>query len=60
MQTLPVTQARAHMSQLLDEAIRGNPVVLTRNGRPVAVVVPAEFLAIGRTFPTDQSQKEPV
>lgn len=60
METMPVTQARAHMSELLDEAIRGNPVVLTRNNRAVAVLVPASFLNIGRAFPADENQAAPV
>lgn len=60
LETMPVTQARAHMSELLDEAIRGNPVVLTRNSRPVAILVPASFLGIGRAFPAYDDQTEPV
>ena len=57
---MPVAEARAHMRDLLDEAIRGNPVVLTRNGKPVAVVVPASFLMIGKDYPAEEPQPQPV
>jgi prevent-host-death family protein len=60
MKTMPVVEARAHMRDLLDTAIAGQPVVLTRNGKPVAVVVPASFLAIGHAIPADEKQVEPV
>ncbi len=60
MQTMPTDYARTHMRDLLDEAIAGNPVILTRYGKPVAVVVPASFLAIGRAIPADENQTAPV
>lgn len=60
MKTMPVVEARAHMRDLLDTAVAGQPTVLTRNGKPVAVVVPASFLGIGRAFPADDRQTEPV
>ncbi len=41
--TVPFTEARAKLSDLLDEIeARHDHVVITRNGRPVAVIVPAE------------------
>lgn len=41
--TVPFTEARARLSELLDELeARHEHVVITRNGRPVAVLVPAE------------------
>jgi antitoxin YefM len=41
--TVPLTEARAKLSELLDElARRHEHVVITRNGRPAAVLVPAE------------------
>jgi antitoxin YefM len=39
--TLPLTEARARLSELLDELERRHEhVVITRNGRPAAVLVP--------------------
>jgi len=40
---VPFTEARARLSELLDELeARHEHVVITRNGRPVAVLAPAE------------------
>ena len=60
MNTIPVTQARANIRQLLDQAEAGFPAVLTRNGKPVCVVVPASFLIAGTDYPADERQAEPV
>ena len=41
--TVPFTEARAKLSELLDELdVRHEHVVITRSGRPVAVLVPAD------------------
>ncbi len=41
--TVPLSEARARLSELLDELEqRHEHVVITRNGRPVAVLVPSE------------------
>jgi len=41
--TVPFTEARAHLSDLMDEVEqRHEHVVITRNGRPAAVVVAAD------------------
>ena len=56
MKTLPVDYARIHMRELLDEAVTGNPVVLTRYAKPVALVLPASFLNIA----ADEVQAQPV
>lgn len=41
--TVPLTEARARLSELLDELERQHEhVVITRNGRPAGVLVPAE------------------
>ena len=41
--TVPFTEARAHLSDLVDEVERRHEhVVITRNGRPAAVVLSAE------------------
>lgn len=60
MKTLTTEYARTHLRDLLDEAIAGQPCVLTRYGKPVAVVVPASFLTLGHDIPTDANQSEPV
>ncbi|MCI0633151.1 MAG: type II toxin-antitoxin system Phd/YefM family antitoxin [Actinobacteria bacterium] len=40
---VPFTEARANLSELIDELTqRHEHVLITRNGRPVAVLVPAE------------------
>lgn len=55
MKTMAVVEARARMRDLLDSAIAGQPVVLTRKGKPVAVVMPASVLAIGLGMQTVQA-----
>jgi antitoxin YefM len=41
--TVPFTEARAKLSELLDELEgRHEHIVITRNGRPAAVLVPAD------------------
>jgi antitoxin YefM len=41
--TVPFTEARAKLSELLDELeSRHEHVIITRNGRPTAVLVPAD------------------
>jgi prevent-host-death family protein len=59
MKTMTAVQARANLSGLIDDAIAGTPVVLTRNGKAVAVVVPASFLTISQDVPADENQTVP-
>ena len=41
--TVPFTEARARLSELLDDVdVRHEHVVITRKGRPIAVLVPVE------------------
>lgn len=41
--TVPLSEARANLSELLDELERRHEhVVITRNGRPTAVLVPVD------------------
>ena len=43
MKTLPLTEAKAKLSSLIDEVRdRDEEVTITRNGRPVAVLVSAD------------------
>ncbi|MBI4729826.1 MAG: type II toxin-antitoxin system Phd/YefM family antitoxin [Acidobacteria bacterium] len=50
--TIPLSEARARLSDLLDDLdSRHEHVVITRNGRPVAVLVPsAEYDAMEETL----------
>ncbi|MCC9741115.1 type II toxin-antitoxin system Phd/YefM family antitoxin [Streptomyces sp. MNU89] len=38
--TATVREARAHLAQYINQAEEGTPTVITRNGAPVAAVVP--------------------
>ncbi|MFD7547144.1 type II toxin-antitoxin system Phd/YefM family antitoxin [Streptomyces sp. NPDC059816] len=45
--TVTVREARAHLADHINHAEQGTPTVITRNGVPVAAVVPiAEFEAL--------------
>ena len=41
MKTVRATEAKAHLSRLLDDAARGERVAITRNGVTVALLIPA-------------------
>lgn len=40
-----VADAKAHLSQLLDEAVAGGDVVVARNGKPLVRLVPVAPVA---------------
>lgn len=42
MNEIPLRQAKAHLSALVDAAERGETVLITKHGRPAARLVPAE------------------
>ena len=43
MKEMPVSEARDHLAEVIDDArLRGEPVYLTKRGRPVAVVLDPE------------------
>ena len=44
MHTMNLAQAKAHLSELLNTVEAGEEVVITRHGRPIARVVPANPL----------------
>ena len=44
MSAYSVAQAKAHLSALLDQVARGESVTLTKRGKPVARIVPADLL----------------
>jgi prevent-host-death family protein len=52
VKTVPLTEARARLSELLDQLERQHEhVVITRNGRPIAVLVPsAEYDSMEETL----------
>jgi len=41
MDTVSVADAKARLSELIEKALAGEPVEITRRGRPVARLVPA-------------------
>jgi prevent-host-death family protein len=40
LREIQASQAKTHLTQLLDEVERGETVVITRHGRPIARLVP--------------------
>ena len=46
--TCGVESARSHLSDLLEQAHRGSPTVITKHGKPYAAVVSVEAVATGR------------
>ena len=42
MRRVNLADAKAHFSELIEEAAAGNPVCITRRGKPVAQIIAAE------------------
>lgn len=42
MKTVSVSDAKTHLSRLLEEALAGESIVIARAGRPVARLVPVD------------------
>jgi prevent-host-death family protein len=42
MKTMPIRQAAAHLSSLIRAAENGEPTTITRNGKPMAVLMSVE------------------
>lgn len=40
MRTVGAYEAKTHLSQLIEEVVKGQQVAITRNGTPVALLVP--------------------
>jgi len=40
MREIPISEAKTHLTRLLDEVERGETIVITRRGRRIARVVP--------------------
>jgi len=53
MESIQIRDAKAKFSALIDAAERGRPTIITRHGRPAAVVVPVEDAR--RLYPEDRS-----
>jgi prevent-host-death family protein len=43
VRTVSVADAKAHLSELVEEAAAGNPVCITRRGKPVAQIIAADI-----------------
>lgn len=43
MRTVGAHEAKTHLSQLIEEVTRGERVAITKNGTPVALLVPVPF-----------------
>jgi prevent-host-death family protein len=48
MSTIAVSEARAALSEILDEVEAGGEVTLTRHGKPVAVIIRPDMLRVRR------------
>ncbi len=42
MRQIQASEAKVHLAQLLDEVERGETLIITRHGRPIARLVPEE------------------
>ncbi|MBV9286301.1 MAG: type II toxin-antitoxin system prevent-host-death family antitoxin [Hyphomicrobiales bacterium] len=42
MAEVSITDAKAHLSELVEQAARGEPVLITRRGKPIALLVGVE------------------
>lgn len=50
METVNIHEAKTHLSRLVERAASGEEIVIARNGRPVARLVPFTPLGKRRTF----------
>jgi prevent-host-death family protein len=55
MPAFNVHEAKTHFSKLLDQVLEGEEVLITRNGVPVAELVPARH----RPFPLGAGRNDP-
>lgn len=53
IETVGAYEAKTHLSNLLDRVEHGESLIITRNGRPVARLVPAEVPAMGAAAASD-------
>ncbi len=74
MSTVDLKDAKAGLSSLVDEAVRGEFVTITRHGKPVAALVPIAAAEIARralvgrrpslvdylrTYPGGEAERDP-
>jgi antitoxin Phd len=52
MESIQIRDAKAKFSALIEAAERGRPTIITRHGRPAAVIVPVEDAR--RLYPEDR------
>ena len=52
MRTLPLRNAKATLSAVVEAAERGEATIITKHGRPAAAVIPVE--AACRLYPADK------
>ncbi|WP_051218339.1 type II toxin-antitoxin system Phd/YefM family antitoxin [Nocardioides insulae] len=56
MKEIPVTEARAQLSDLVSQvAFGGEPVILTRHGKQLVALVPAELLTESESVDTEST-----
>lgn len=62
MQTVSLSDARTHLSRLIDQIASGaeSEIVISRNGKPVARIVPIETDASGRIGLAKGGARQPV
>jgi prevent-host-death family protein len=39
MRELPLRDVKAHLSAVIDDVVQGEPVIVTRHGKPQAVIL---------------------
>jgi prevent-host-death family protein len=44
MRKIQASEAKIHLSQLLDDIERGETIVITRHGRPIARLIPEDLM----------------
>jgi prevent-host-death family protein len=44
MREIQASEAKTHLLQLLDEIERGKSIIITRNGRPIARLIPEDSM----------------
>jgi prevent-host-death family protein len=58
MSTMSITEARRRLGQLLDRAERGERILITRRGKPIAAIVPiSDFELLEKITPRRNRSK---
>ena len=56
MGTMSIYDAKAHFSEIIERAQKGEPTVITKRGRVVAKLVPANAVAWDRSAVLDEAE----